>query len=306
MTYHDPAGAESPAPWNLRTDGSGLVEQVLEYGFLAALSAELLRRDLRFEVLRADIDLYGHDLVVEVDGILRHIQLKGMVRGGASREVNVNTMLAEKPSGCVIWMTYDPATFAIEGWRWLGGAPGEKLTGLGDRVGKHSRPNSGGGKNPRPNILRVSAGRFTKVSNIAALADLLFGPASLNMLRRYLSMEGLSNPTEPWIPTVRAGDFRAIPRDLDWEGSVELGHLIDGYALCEALDLGDAFEYESRQLKAATSTEIWPGDAAELWLTLFLEHRRWRQSPFPPDPEMTALLDGLVRQLRCALTGEGV
>ena len=306
MNHYDPASAQARTPWNLRTDGSGLVEQVLEYTFLAALTPELLRRGMRFEVLRADIDLYGHDLVIEADGIMRHIQLKGMVRGGASREVNVNTMLAAKPSGCVIWMTYDPATFAIEGWRWFGGAPGRKLPDLGERIGKHSRPNGEGGKNPRPNIRRLGSGRFSRAPDIAALADLLFGPPLLNVLRRHIGLEGISSQPEPWIKAVCGGDFGAIPADLDWEKSCELAHLIDGYGLCETLNLGDPFEYEGKQLEAAMSAGAWRGDAAELWLTLFLEHRRWRQSPFPPDPEMVALLDGLVRQLREALTQEAV
>lgn len=302
MNYYDPAGATAPRLWNLQTDGSGLVEQTLEYTFLGALMAEILRRGQVVEVLRADIDLYGHDLVVETGGIMRHIQLKGMARGGASREVNVNTMLAAKPSGCVIWMTYDPATFAIEGWRWFGGAPGEKLPDLGDRVAKHSRPNSEGGKNLRPNIRRVGAGRFTSVPDIAALTDLLFGPGPLKVLRRHLSLQGAKQ--EPWIEQVCAGEFQAIPHGLDWEGSLELAHLIDGYALCEALNLGDPIEYEDRQLAAAMASGIWSWGPAELWLTLFLQHRRWRQSPFPPNMEMTALLDVLVLQLRQALTGE--
>ena len=64
-------------------------------------------------------------------------------------------------------------------------------------------------------------------------------------------------------------------------------------------------DYEARQLAAAEQSGVWEGDAAKLWVTLFLEHRRWRFShPFEPEPEMVELLDGLVRQLRNALLRE--
>jgi len=89
--------------WRLQTHGSGLLEQVLQYQFLAALTPELLW-GMRFEVLRGDFDLDGHDLVIEADGVMRHIQLKSIVTGGKSRHVQVNTRLQAKPSGCVVWM----------------------------------------------------------------------------------------------------------------------------------------------------------------------------------------------------------
>lgn len=305
MNYFEPASDGEPSCWNLQTDGSGLMEQVLEYQFLASLTPELLRRGMRFEVLRADIDLYGHDLVVEADGIMRHIQLKGIVDGGRTREVPVNTLLAAKASGCVVWMNYDPADLSITGWRWFGGLPGEKLPHLGDRVAKHSRANRDGVKALRPHIRLLGAGRFTRIPDIAALADCLFGPASLVALRRHLDPRLIDAPSEPWLHTVCAGQFAAIPRDLGWDRSVELAHLIDGYRLAEALNLGDPTGYEGRQLEAAMQTGSWRGDAAELWVTLFLEHRRWRfSSPHEPGAEMRALLDTLVKQLREALTGE--
>jgi hypothetical protein len=292
--YHEERGRE----WRLQTDGSRLLERCLEYQFLGLLTAELLRRGLRYEVLRGDIDLDGHDVVVEVGGVIRHIQLKGFVAGGRAREVDVNIGLAAKPSGCVIRMTYDPATLQITDWRWFGDAVGRSLPPLGSRFSTHTR----NGK-PRPNIRVLGISRFTRVASIAELTDRLFGRADLALLRRH--MRAIAAPGEGWLAQVQAGDFAAMPHDLDWDSSVELAHLIDGYALAEQLRLGDATEYAQRQLETAQQSGVWAGDAVELWITLFLEHRRWRfSSPIDPNPDMETLLDGLVRQLLQALTGE--
>ncbi len=286
----------------LQTHGSGLVEQVLEYQFLAALTPELLRRGMRFEVLRGDFDLDGHDLVIEAGGTMRHIQLKGMALGGRTARVPVNTRLGTKPSGCVVWMGYDPQSFAITGWRWFGGLPGERLPDMGERIARHTRANSAGVKAERPHIRMLTARQFTQLPDIAALADQLFGAPATASLLQHLQETGADVSSEPWLPAVQVGVFSAIPQDLDWNSSVHLAHLIDGYALAQGLGLGDPMAYADQQLQAATATGRWRGDAAALWITLFLEHRRWRFSaPFGPDPAMTSLLDGLVHQLRTAL-----
>lgn len=300
----------SPEPssggsWNLQTHGSGLIEQALEYQFLAALTPELLRRGMRFEVLRGDFDLDGHDVVIETDGIMRHIQLKGMAEGGKSRRVPINTRLGAKPSGCVVWMTYDPETLAITGWRWFGGAPGAVLPHLGDRVAKHSKANKDGIKAERPHIRILPDSQFARVGDIAALTDFLFGTAEHAMLRRHL--RDRAEPAQGWQAQVQVGNFAAIPARLGWDASVELAHLIDGYALVGHLGLGEPTAYAQRQLEAAERDGFWSGNAAELWISLFLEHRRWRMSsPHEPGPDMAALLDLLVIQLRQALTGEQV
>ena len=125
-------------------------EKVLEYRFLADLSVELYRRGLVFDVLRSDVDAWGHDLVIEANGIVRHIQLKATYLGGKSTRVTSNMRLATRPSGCLVWMIYDPHTFGIIAFRWFGGVPGSPLPDLGTSVAKHSRGNGGGIKAARP------------------------------------------------------------------------------------------------------------------------------------------------------------
>jgi hypothetical protein len=288
--------------WRLQTHGSGLLEQVLEYQFLGMLSAELLRRGMRFEVLRGDFDLNGHDVVIEAGGIMRHIQLKGMAAGGKTRRVPINTRLQAKPSGCVVWMTYDPDSLEITGLRWFGGAPGERLPALGDRVARHTRANREGLKGERPHIRILPASRFVDVPDAAAMADRLFGAAEHAILRKHLAECG--EPASGWLRAVQAGNFAAIPADLRWAQSIAFAHLVHGYDLAEELGLGNPFTYAERQLAAAKEAGEWAGSATELWITLFLEHRRWRfSSPHLPDTSMVCLLDTLVRQLRDALVG---
>ena len=299
-------GADARAPWLLQTHGSALVEQVLEYGFLAELTAELLRRGERFEVLRGDFDLDGHDLVIEARGVMRHIQLKAMAIGGRTAGVPINTRLAAKPSACVIWMSYDPASFAITGWRWFGGLAGKALPDLGERKARHTRANAQGVKAERPNVRALPASRFTRVGNIAELTDLLFDRDGLASIRRHLANCRFDGPQEGWLKVVHSGEFGAIPTNINWATSLDLAMLVDGYTLAGEFGLGDPFEFADAQLAFAQANGRWRGGAAELWTTLFLEHRRWRFSePFQPDPEMTRLLDTLLNQLRAAVAKDG-
>jgi hypothetical protein len=290
------------APPALSTHSSTLIEKVLEYRFLATVTGELLKRSVPFEVLRSDVDCNGHDLVIEAAGVVRHIQLKAMVAGGRRANVTVHTHLAAKPSGCVVWMVYDPATYEIASFRWFGADAGQPMPLLGDKVARHSRANAEGVKGPRGHHRVVAAGRFRAVQLASELVNLLFWPSEsfdpIGLLRKNLS-DQTRTPTEGWLDRVRSGDFAAIPDDLGWETSAELAHLVDGYALANKAALGDPIAFAERQLRHARAGGAWPGDPVELWVTLFMEHRRWRfSSPFEPDESMAHLLDKLVQQLR--------
>ncbi len=155
------------------------IEKVVEYRFLAEVTAELFRRRATFDVLRGEVDAHGHDIVIEVDGLFRHIQLKATVHGGKRASVTVNVSLAAKPSGCVVWAYYNPADFSLLRFRWFGGPPGNPLPlAKNATVAKHTRPNVHGKKAERPNHRVVKRDHTTMVENVTALVDLLFGSAS--------------------------------------------------------------------------------------------------------------------------------
>lgn len=156
-------------------DSSGL-EKVLEHRFVAELATALWIEGCRdIELLRSEVDAHGYDLVIEAKGTMRHIQLKSMVVGGKKQHVTVNTRLAAKPSGCVVWFDYDPQTLELGPFRWFGALPGVGLPDVGDTIARHSKANALGQKTQRSGHRVIRKSRFQQVDSVAALVRLLFG-----------------------------------------------------------------------------------------------------------------------------------
>jgi len=238
-------------------------------------------------------------MVIEANGVTRHIQLKTQIAGGRAGEVSAQVKLETKPSACIIWTTYDPVTLRPAAWRFFGRKPGQRMEPLGDRVARHSR----GDRGFRPEHRVIAAKRFDRVSDIEELVDRLFGNADHEIAGLIDHMRTLSAPAgEPWLAAVREGHFATIPENCDWESSAGLAHLIDGHALLGQRGRQDPDIFAGHALSVATQVGRWCGSLSDLWIALFLEHRRWRLSaPHEPDPSQRMLLDTLVRQLREAL-----
>ncbi len=155
---------------------SGLREKVIEHLFVGDLLRCLWRQGARdIDVLRAEVDRAGYDIVIECNGVLRHVQLKSSHRLARTREVGININLGRKPSGCVIWIWFDPDTLDLGPFLWFGGHPSEPLPSLGDRVGRHSKADATGHKAARPNIRVIRKTEFSKLSAIEDVALALFG-----------------------------------------------------------------------------------------------------------------------------------
>jgi len=89
-------------------------EKVLEHLFVGELLRCLWQRGIRdMEVLRAEVDMGGYDLVLEANGVLRYVQLKSSYRASKTARVPVNINLARKPGGCVIWIRFDVETVEL-------------------------------------------------------------------------------------------------------------------------------------------------------------------------------------------------
>jgi hypothetical protein len=97
------------------------------------------------------------------------------------------------------------------------------------------------------------------------------------------------------------GSGRTLP-DLRWETSHAFAQLIDGYRLCFEAGLGDPFQFAERKLSEAKEIGTWSGSPLELWVSLFLEHRRWRFAGWEPEGEQVKPLDALCQKLIAALT----
>jgi hypothetical protein len=159
---------------------STFYQQLVEHVFIAEVLQEAwFGFDQVVEVLRAEVDASGYDVVFECGGILRHVQLKTSKRLGKRRSINVNIALANKPGGCVVWLLRedDRTTRRVKlAYLFFGGEPGEKLPALdGFGVGKHSKGDSTGKKSKRPAIRLIPKTKFTKVESVRELVEKLFG-----------------------------------------------------------------------------------------------------------------------------------
>jgi len=169
-----------PNPLPVESVYSSAREKVLEHLFVGELLRCLWKRGIRnMEVLRAEVDMGGYDLVVEANKVLRYIQLKSSHRLAATANVPVNVNLEGKPGGCIVWMRFDPATVEMGPYLWFGANPGEPALSLGSKIARHSKGDKDGVKNLRPNIRVLSKGRFQKLATIDEVTDKLFGQAVL-------------------------------------------------------------------------------------------------------------------------------
>ena len=127
------------------------------------------------EVSKPMVDDAGYDLILEVPGIVRHVQLKSSLKTSKTRQQNVHERLAEKPSGCVVWITHDD-DFNIGPFRWFGENPGVPLPCLcGFKQAKTTRANAQGEKLIRPSVYEVPKSAFEELMRIENLCQRLFG-----------------------------------------------------------------------------------------------------------------------------------
>ena len=273
-------------------------EKIIEQRLLSDLAVLMLRRGTAMDVLKSQFDAQGHDVVLEAAGVTRHVQLKATTDGGARRHVDINVKLRAKPSGCVAWLTYDPATLAITGYRWFGDEPGEPLPDLGNKVTRHTRGNQDGEKGERPALRNLAKSQFERLEGLDALADRLFGPprsvATSLVFAQLRARFGTS-----WREAVAGQD-----RPGGFFEAIELAHLVDGYRVLEQLLVLDPTRWLD-DLAGRWRAGEFSEDLGILCTQLFLEHRRWRfASPVQPSPGELAWLDELARSLHGGIARE--
>lgn len=156
---------------------SSLREKVVEHLFVGQLLRTFWQLGLRdFEVLRADVDNAGYDLAIEQGGVIRHIQLKSSCLASFTSRQNVHLALADKASGCVIWIRFEPETLELGPFLWFGAPPGERLPNLnGMPVARHSKGDANGLKKERPNLRVIRKDCFKELEDIDQVAAALFG-----------------------------------------------------------------------------------------------------------------------------------
>lgn len=303
---------------------SSLRESVLKHRFLGDLLGCLWiegRREV--DLLFPAVDYAGYDLVLEWKRITRHIQLKASHSRSKRDDVLINCHLAGKPSGCVVWLLFDEKTLRLGPFLWFGGAPGQRLLELGDKVGRHTKADQELVKAERPNTRVVPRSRFRHLDTIEEVAEALFGipegsggtsgrrEAShrallLSHLRTQARTGAIARDEQAArLKAAQCGEFSSIPDALDWESSAGFAHLIDGLRLAQRARLGDFQDFCDSASAEAVRTGRWTGTALELWVSLFGAHRRIRHGGYEPDKTERSRLNALWRALRQRLLADG-
>lgn len=135
-----------------------------------------LRGICEFEVLQPQVDDSGYDLVLEANGVVRHVQLKASFRGASTGQVKASLKLLDKPSACIVWVQFAPETMDLGPFLWFGGAPGEPLPDIRSfRVAKHTRADAKGKKKERPNQRSIPRRAFEPLATYDDLMERMFG-----------------------------------------------------------------------------------------------------------------------------------
>lgn len=163
---------------NRHTDHSSYREKLIEHLFVGELlKLSWINGDCELEVARPEVDNSGFDVIAELHGVVRHIQLKASYVGGKTATQKVHMRLGNKPSGCVIWIYFDESTLELGPFLFFGAAPGEPLPDLQNaKVARHTKGNESGYKAERPNIRVVNKGSFRRFETIKDIYEALFGP----------------------------------------------------------------------------------------------------------------------------------
>lgn len=275
------ARAEAPTAARLRTHNSSLIAKILEYQLLGAIGAELLARGTILEILRTDVDADGHDVVLEANGVVRHIQLKARVQGGATRKVSCHTRLKTKPSGCIVSVTYDPATYQAVGYAVFGSVAGEALADPGNAVTRRATHNKGGERPLRLDHRDISYSRFLKIARVPDLVDWLFYSPPRQSDRDEQAFVVTRGPTGTPM-SISCGSLSALP--------MAIFHT-DGNALVVLVDrTGQRFK--------GRDPAVEPG----IWLTLNLRDATWScGSALDDDPVVQLLLSRTFQELAACL-----
>jgi hypothetical protein len=80
-----------------------LSRTLIEHLFIGELlKHSWLHDQASLEISKPELDRAGHDIILESNGITRHVQLKSSARTAKTASQKIHVDLADKPSGCVI------------------------------------------------------------------------------------------------------------------------------------------------------------------------------------------------------------
>jgi hypothetical protein len=151
-------------------------EKLVEHVFLGDLLRTLwLRRIADVAVLRPEVDSGGYDLAFEYRGVSRHVQLKSSHQNAKRASITANVRLLDCPSACILWIYFDADTLQLGPFLWFGGAPGEKIPTLGEKVATHTKHNAQGQRGTRAGHRVIPKSSFTELNTMGEVVQRLFG-----------------------------------------------------------------------------------------------------------------------------------
>ena len=151
-------------------------ENLIEHVFLGELLRGLWRKNVRdLEVLHPEVDSGGYDLALEFRGLTRHVQLKSSFTGAKRSEITASVRLLDRPSACILWIFFDPDTLALGPFLWFGGAPGERIPSMGEKIARHTKPNAKLEKADRLAHRVIAKKSFEKLDTIKDVITKLVG-----------------------------------------------------------------------------------------------------------------------------------
>ncbi len=151
-------------------------EKLIEHLFIGELlKLSWLHHSCDLEIAKPEVDNSGYDVIAEASGRVRHIQIKTSIIGGKTASQKVHTRLAEKPSGCVVWVYFDSETMGLGPFLYFGAEAGKPMPSVTDRkIAKHTKGNKDGFKAERPNLRVLPKGLFKPFSTLEAIYAQLF------------------------------------------------------------------------------------------------------------------------------------
>ena len=152
---------------------SSLRENIVEHLFVGLALKELWAHGIvDVEILRSEFDAFGYDLVISRGNLVRHVQLKS---GTSLKRISVSRLLAERQSGCVIFVGLDDSLNMTSFWFYGSGA-GSPLPAIDQlKTTKRATANSEGSKPLRLNHRDVPPSSFVELANMSALLKMLLG-----------------------------------------------------------------------------------------------------------------------------------
>jgi hypothetical protein len=154
---------------------STLRERIVEHAFVGEALRALWRRGVvDVEVLRPEFDTHGYDLVMSHGPVFRHIQFKTGTKHKPDK-VSVSQALANKPSGCIIWIRVTDK-LDMGPFFWFGDTPGKPLPSLANYPNPlRATHKKDGVRPPRQNHRLVPGARFRQLQTLDEVLEVLFG-----------------------------------------------------------------------------------------------------------------------------------